>query len=560
MKKYFFVSILLLMSVNLLSQDVALCEDTYRLAEEAFAKKDYKKALTYYNQVMAECGEAYSNCKSRVEVCKNAINKTKQRNAFSVRLSQPECDGDGEIIYLIAPGKKELKAEPKEDWIDILEYVNDTIWLSVDKNPTPYQRSGTVEISTSKGQKSICQIRQLEGETIINTSREVVAFSSAGGKSEFEVKSNAPWGIEPLQVDWISVSKRNNETISVTCKTNRTVQQREVILTLYTLDGNARRNVKLVQELGDTYLEVTNQYLNVSSESTTKEIQVESNSKWDVTNNVSWISVKKEKGEVKLSIEQNSFAVDREAEIIVSTIDNKKERIIRVSQLGAKPYMTLDKTEINGSGNSDSYFVGVSTNVPNWKVSNNSTWCRVRKTSDSRISISVMRNDNSYSRSDQVTITGGGLNRVIDVYQPNRGYIGRYNDYFDANGDWRVTWFSTDVHIMTAVGMNISTINARWKPVEVSLLNLNLNYDFIWDVMDVAWEPVVRGFLPVSRDGRWAAFVGMGAHVGFINYSAFLLEFGMECHWSEKYSSRMFFKYNGTSAIGMSFDIGAWIW
>ena len=113
---------------------------------------------------------------------------------------------------------------------------------------------------------------------------------------------------------------------------------------------------------------------------------------------------------------------------------------------------------------------------------------------------------------------------------------------------------------MTAIGINISTINARWKPVEVSLLNLNLNYDFIIrDEMDVAWEPVVRGFLPVTRDGMWAAFVGMGAHVG-MNYSAFLLEFGMECHWSEKYSSRMFFKYNGTCAIGMSFDIGAWIW
>ena len=111
---------------------------------------------------------------------------------------------------------------------------------------------------------------------------------------------------------------------------------------------------------------------------------------------------------------------------------------------------------------------------------------------------------------------------------------------------------------MTAVGFNISAVNARWKPIELSLVNFNMNYNFLEGTFNVGWEPVVRGYLPVSRDGRWAAFAGVGAHVDFIDVSHFLLEVGMECQWNEKFSSRMFFKYNGGCALGMSFDIGTW--
>ena len=144
-------------------------------------------------------------------------------------------------------------------------------------------------------------------------------------------------------------------------------------------------------------------------------------------------------------------------------------------------------------------------------------------------------------------------------------------DTFDINAKlWNIEHYNEDVitdsdrnqNNGVEVELKMASVKKDFKISEKKKYkdNLNLNYDFIIrDEMDVAWEPVVRGFLPVTRDGMWAAFVGMGAHVG-MNYSAFLLEFGMECHWSEKYSSRMFFKYNGTCAIGMSFDIGAWIW
>jgi hypothetical protein len=108
--------------------------------------------------------------------------------------------------------------------------------------------------------------------------------------------------------------------------------------------------------------------------------------------------------------------------------------------------------------------------------------------------------------------------------------------------------------------MNVSALNVRWKPVELSLINLNVGVNFLDGDPYVGWEPVVRGFLPISRDGQWAAYAGLGAHVDFIYLgdAYFLFELGAEKQWNDRFSSRMFFKYNGCLMLGMSFDFGNW--
>ncbi|MBR6018134.1 MAG: hypothetical protein IK073_05895 [Paludibacteraceae bacterium] len=140
-----------------------------------------------------------------------------------------------------------------------------------------------------------------------------------------------------------------------------------------------------------------------------------------------------------------------------------------------------------------------------------------------------------------------------------QGYACLYNDYYNkVGGDWRLQWFTVDFHGLTTVGDNISLFTFRWKPVEVSLLNFNFDYvnagRFSFNL-----EPIVRGYLPVSKDGKWSVYAGMGAHISLYGgQHSFLCELGAEINWSEKYASRMFFKYNGGVALGMSFSMGQW--
>ena len=136
--------------------------------------------------------------------------------------------------------------------------------------------------------------------------------------------------------------------------------------------------------------------------------------------------------------------------------------------------------------------------------------------------------------------------------------MGRFNDYYDTHGVWRVTWVSVDFHGMTTVGNNLSVINARWKPVELSLVNFNFDY-VMEGGFSASWEPIVRGYMPITRDGKWAGFAGLGAHVSMTGgYHHFLLELGAEWQWRDVFSSRIFFRYNGGFSLGMSFDFGKW--
>lgn len=164
----------------------------------------------------------------------------------------------------------------------------------------------------------------------------------------------------------------------------------------------------------------------------------------------------------------------------------------------------------------------------------------------------------------QETTTSAPVKSVSEtqpqVSVPQSSYAGLYNDYFSSkSGDWRIQWFTIDFHGMTTVGDNISLLDFRWKPVEASLININLDYVH-GPGFSINWEPIVRGYLPVSHDGRWSVYAGMGAHVSLYGgQHSFLAEIGAEANWNEKYSSRMFFKYNGGFALGMSFSIGKWL-
>ena len=156
--------------------------------------------------------------------------------------------------------------------------------------------------------------------------------------------------------------------------------------------------------------------------------------------------------------------------------------------------------------------------------------------------------------------TSSGGDNGGDQYSPTcQSYACLYDDYYNkVGGDWRLQWFTVDFHGLTTVGDNISLFTFRWKPVEVSLLNFNFDYvnagRFSFNL-----EPIVRGYLPVSKDGKWAVYAGMGAHISLYGgQHSFLCELGAEINWNKQYASRMFFKYNGGVAIGMSFSMGQW--
>ena len=522
--------------------------------------KLYKRMLDYLSEAksLGEKG-CNGNEEKEIEEIQKKIANLKGGNGI-FKGKEFSCRADtGHIIIELKNDNFELKSYPS--WL-VREEATEQKILSfyVQSNELPYVRIDTVKVLNKITKKAEIAILTQEAADLSVEITERVGFPQYGATGSIYIETNdTAWKVSSSQ-EWVSAAV-SDYGVALYCESNPTKKRRTAIVTVKFACGKTK-TVNISQAIGRTTLSVPTINADFKYIAGSQDAVVECNyDQWSASVNKSWVNVTRKYGGIKIECEENPHAESRYALVTIET--NDEEHLvshIRVYQDAAPAYLQLNEDSYSSDGMTRTIYVPVKTNIADWNVkcSYGASWCDVSRYNDKNVKVVLYRNDYNSSRTAKFEVNGKGITRTFSVYQPNRGYAGRYNDYFSSLGDWRATWFSIDLHGMTTFGSNISMLNFRWKPVEFSLLNVNI--DFLMDDLTINWEPVVRGFVPVTRDGRWAAFLGMGAHVAMMenggNY--FLLEFGMEANWNEKYSSRIFFKYNGGISLGMSFDIGKW--
>lgn len=517
-----------------------------------------KKSIERMESILRKASEA--NCGFKKQWSKDVKQRRKELFPSSF-FSQGSYsfDASNNVIQIGVTQKKNLKVLDNPGWLTFHETKDSKhLEFSIEENDLPYARSGIIVVDDSKNRHQ-CSVVQEAAPLIANVT-DRLGFGQDGGVSFIFVETNDTAWIVSGDNDWIK-SELTDYGARVFCKTNPSKQKRSAKMKVRLAHGEIHI-VEVSQAIGRTTLSVPTKSFTFSNYGeTNNNVKVECNyDQWSASASESWVKVKKKYGGISIECLPNHIASSRSAIVKIETDDaDHLIEYINVTQNEASPYLAAEQSSYYSDGYERTLNVKVNTNIPNWSytIDKGESWTSASK-SGNNLKVYLTRNDWNSSRTSEIRLYGKGESYLVSLTQPNRGYLGRYNDYFDANGDWRVTWFGVEAGVMTAIGLNISTINVRWKPVEVSLLNFNLNYNFPKNAFCIGWEPIVRGFLPISRNGKWAAFVGMGAHVDFIDYSHFLIEFGMEAQWNEKYASRIFFKYNGGCVLGMSFDFGKW--
>ena len=539
-----------------LTAEFEFLEAKYKKLGSTTEKKDCVKKLEL---VILRAKEA--NCEfpqkwyKEVNQWKNAlyVNSLFTQNEYTVNASS-------DVLQISVKQKKNLKIINKPVWMELLDTEDPKKFdFTLEGNERPYERIGTFEVEEGKKIHK-CIITQAAAPLQANVT-EHIGFGQDGGGSFIFVETNdTAWTVSGGD-SWLK-TELTDYGARVFCTANPDKRKRASKVKVKLACGEIR-NVEIEQAIGRTTLSVPQKSCTFDyAGGTNNTIAVQCNyDQWSAYSNASWITVKKKYGGISIECASNSIASTRTATVKIETNDDDHlVEYVTVTQTDAPAYIYADKSAYHSDGYERTEYVPVKTNIPDWRVSveKGGNWTTVSKSGDG-VNVHLKRNDWNFARTSELLLYGKDKSYKVSVTQPNRGYVGRYKDYFTANGgSWRVSWLSMEIGVLTSVGVNVSTINARWKPVELSLINVNVNYNFLSGATCVGWEPIVRGFLPVSRDGRWAAFVGMGAHVDFMEYSHFLIEFGMDCQWNDKYSSRIFFKYNGGCVLGMSMDIGTW--
>ena len=571
MKKIIYAICLSALSVAFYAQDYYDCA-LYDAQYEEF-KAHYKNAVSlqdkeyWINQMEITlkdskefgCGLPENKVKEF-----NGYKKSLEENAKFFSHSTYTINADELIVNIGVKQKKGLKIIKYPVWLKPYETADTRkIRFYATANNTVYDRSDVLEVEVGSKRHS-CIIRQKAIPLYVNIT-EHLGFGHDGGTCTIFVETNdTAWTVSG-NAKWLK-TEITDEGVKVECAANPSKRKRSATLRVSLKCGKRSQNVLVEQSLGKTTLYVPDKNLSFDNYGgINSKVAVNCNyDQWSAIPDVDWLHVKKKYGGISVACDANAIASARSASVKIETNnDDHLIEYIKVDQIEAQPYLRPEKNDYNRLGEAEVIKVPIQTNVPfnDWSVacSKGCGVIKAYKLDEKTVQVELNRNDKNSLQESEIQLTGKGQTAYVSFKQGNRGYAGRYRDYFYANGgNWRVTWLEADAHIMTTIGFNIAAMNVRWKPVEISLINFNIDYNLVRGYGEFGWEPVARGFLPVSIDGRWAAFLGMGAHISFNSYSAFLLEFGMECQWNEKYSSRMFFKYNGACSLGMTFDFGNW--
>lgn len=412
-----------------------------------------------------------------------------------------------------------------------------------------------------------------QGKSGISVGKGNVSFDPQGGTETIKVNSGeASWSYGKAP-EWLKLSKSKGRLV-IECEGNASGEERKADITLYSGEGSDKASKRIHITQSESSLSVNTTSLSFSEHgSLVNKIKVDSNDDWSVSDQSDdWFKVTKTDEGVSVSCEENSYAKERQGTFSLVTSNNVSVTI-DITQEPSDPTLELEESSIKVKWNVGGRRIKVNTNIPDWKVEiiHGASWCRPIKQSEDALLLEIDNNETGYLRDVKFSVSGAGLSRTITITQGTLGYASLYEDYFNnREGSWRITPISASVYGGGSWGLRVSGYMVRWKVVEVDLLNLNTSFSksFL-----LSWEPMVRGYLPLQRDGLgWTAYVGVGGCVHIVDrplkddamtsHSNFLLETGAEFNLKLKNnqttSGRVFIRIDGTFSVGAAFDLHQW--
>lgn len=395
-----------------------------------------------------------------------------------------------------------------------------------------------------------------------------LSFDPQGGMEFVQVISNSSW--KSKGPEWLSLSKSKGQLV-IKCERNATGEERNADVIISCGEGRDKVTKQLHVAQGKSFFNVGKESVSFSQYGGSDELQVACSDDWSVVvPEGSWFSAKKEDDAVVISCGENPLAVDQHGTFDIKTTYDETVTV-PVSQRKSKTRIEIvsEKPVSQKGGN---YLVKVDSNNPNWVpkvISENSEWCKVEKMNDHELRLWITENELDFSRDARVRVLVGNTCKDLIVTQGAYSYAALCGDYFDyVGGTWRMTKLSVGAYGLGRYGLRVSAFMFRWKLVKIDFLNLNAG---VKRSLQLSWEPMVRGYLPLQRDGLcWKVYAGMGGRMTFVdvplsgysNDSNVLFEIGAECKLALKkrddISMRMFLRIDRYASLGVAFDMFEW--
>lgn len=327
----------------------------------------------------------------------------------------------------------------------------DQMLLLTEAEPNPYTtpRQGTLTVKSNIDATLEANIIVIQPATTATPSLKLLhggseysnyplTLGSEGGTEQFTVEANGEWSVTQtsgtdswLTVEATKTSGTNNGTIRLTAAKNTSTSERESTVTV--MYGGKPMATIAVKQLGvtepdvltvDSKTETTVTFSSATAADMTFSVQ--SNIAWTATSNDNWCTVSPKSGNgnatVSVHVAENTGNSERKTTIkvvgggITCTVNVKQpapEQPVLLVNGGTTASIPVDTPQ------STERSVSITANVA-WTAKSDLAWCQVSPasgTNNGTLKLQLSPNDNAISRTATVTISGGGMSRLVSVTQ-----------------------------------------------------------------------------------------------------------------------------------------------
>ena len=339
------------------------------------------------------------------------------------------CEGETKSFALTCEGT--WTAEPKVEWISIDKVQgegDDEVTVTVGENPEYEIRRGAIELTSSTGNTTYVFVNQEASPDphFLEVSPLSFNFGKEGGSAEITIGCDTDWTSD-LESTWATLSASSgfgNATVTLTVAPNSVTEPRT--LSFKVTSGVLDKLLTVTQEAGDepVVASFSPDTLFLTSDGGTTQLNIYSNSTWELQPSDSWIIVNgSSSGEgdavINLIIDSNVSEESRTG--YLNALHNGQVTATAVMVQEGKPNtLYTDITEIEARPEGGEYTVHVTSNQ-DWVVTTDVEWITVTPESgfgNKDIAITVAPLPSARPREGVVSIKGTtGLVVTVTVTQ-----------------------------------------------------------------------------------------------------------------------------------------------
>ena len=299
-------------------------------------------------------------------------------------------------------------------WITVVKTNNTTLTANYTENTEGSPRTGNITVTATGGiEKRVTVVQAAKPKLDVSPPSRDVTWQA--GTTNFTVNANIDWNVTK-DASWLTVTKTNNTTISITYTENTGTNSRTANIKV--TGGGFEKTVTVIQGVkAPTELLISPVSREVTPVAGTTTFSVTSNVDWSIKSvSASWINATKTNNTtINVSYTANTTTSSRSATITISGGGNEKT----VTVIQEKPEtiileVTPNTIEVNSAAGITSFTVN--SNI-DWSVEDDASWLTATKPGSTEISVSYQTNATTNSRTATITVSGGGKTITVKVIQ-----------------------------------------------------------------------------------------------------------------------------------------------